>query len=122
MKIPQKLHFVWLGSSMPPLFRRLIDIAASLHKTWEVKLWGENAVKRLIGEMGTGLDSLITADRLSFSTRSDIARYHIIAHEGGFYFDTDFVFLRELTPLTEWSFVGFSQADGLVATAAFGAT
>ncbi len=120
-RIPRILHFVWFGSVLPPLFERLIEIAVALHPNWEIRTWDESAIVELIREMGTGLEGLFTDLRLALSTRSDIARYHIVAEKGGFYFDTDFLFLRNIEVLTNQSFVGFAQANGLVATAAFGA-
>ena len=120
--IPRKIQFVWLGSELPSFFAGLVDACARLHPGWEIKVWGDDEVRQLIAGMGTGLDARFSEQRLSLSTKSDIARYHIIAREGGIYLDTDFLVWRTLEPLLEKSLFLAEQLGGVIATSVFGAT
>jgi hypothetical protein len=119
--IPRRIHFVWLGSKLPQIFERLIIACQKLHSGWQVKVWGQNEVEALAEKLGTGLAHRIRDPALTWSTKSDLARYHIIFAEGGIYFDTDFLVLRELESLRKCGLFAALQEDGPVGTAVFGA-
>lgn len=119
--IPKKVHFVWLGSEIPSLHRALIRRCQALHPDWCVKTWCEKEVKRQIRSMATGLARRFSQPDLTLSTKSDLARYHIVAQEGGIYLDTDFLLLRSLEPLRKHSLFGVYQQPGLVCSGVFGA-
>jgi mannosyltransferase OCH1-like enzyme len=121
MSIPKKIHFVWLGGRMPGLYRALIRRCEELNPGWQVTLWNGKEVSRLVRRMGTGLEGRFEQADLTLSSRADLARYHIVAHEGGIYLDTDFLVLRPLESLRAWSLFGVYQQPGLVCSGAFGA-
>jgi mannosyltransferase OCH1-like enzyme len=119
--IPRKIHFVWLGSELPSLYQALIERCGQLHPGWCLKVWGEEEVRKLVRRMGTRLEARLRQPELTLSTKSDLARYHIVAQEGGFYLDTDFLVLRSFERLRKYSFFGVYQQPGLVCSGVFGA-
>jgi mannosyltransferase OCH1-like enzyme len=119
--IPKRIHFVWLGSEIPEIYAELIRRCRRLHPGWRVRVWTEPEVRELIRRMGTRLERRFGQRNLSLSTRSDLARYHIVACEGGIYLDTDFLVLRSFEPLRRQSLFGVYQQPGLVCSGVFGA-
>jgi len=93
--VPRVLHRVWLGGRpMPQDFERYGDTWRAHHPGWEHRLWRDADVA-----------SLVPAEALarcrSPSEASDLARYAILAREGGVYVDTDFECRRAIDPLLE---------------------
>lgn len=119
--IPRKIHLVWFGSNLPPLFAALADRVRFLHPDWEVRLWDEAMAVKLIRSMGTGLDTQFQSSRLTLSTKSDLVRYHIVALEGGIYLDTDFLILKSLDSLRTASLFGVHEDPGTLCSGVFGA-
>ena len=119
--IPRKLHFVWLGSELPALYQTLVHRCRELNPGWRLKVWNEEQVRHLVRRMGTKLERRLNQSDLTLSTKSDLARYHIIAQEGGVYLDTDFLVLRSFEPLRKYSLFGVYQQPGLVCSGVFGA-
>jgi mannosyltransferase OCH1-like enzyme len=119
--IPKKIHFVWLGSELPELHQALIRRCKKLHPGWRVRVWDDEHVRNLVRGMGTKLEARLRQPDLTLSTKSDLARYHIVAREGGIYLDTDFLILRPLDSLLHSSLFGVYQQPGLVCSGVFGA-
>ena len=119
--IPRKIHFVWLGSEVPELYLGLIRRCGELNPGWQVKVWREEEIGKLVRSMGTRLTPRLRQKNLTLSTKSDLARYHIIAQAGGIYLDTDFLVLRSFESLRKYSFFGVYQQPGLVCSGVFGA-
>lgn len=42
--IPKKLHFIWLGSDIPPQYNVLIGQWREIHPNWEVKIWDDEGI------------------------------------------------------------------------------
>jgi mannosyltransferase OCH1-like enzyme len=118
--IEKKIHFIWLGH-LPQLFASIICRCRSLHPGWDVKLWTEQELYALIVAAKTGLEHRFGDTSLSASTRSDIARYHVVAAEGGFYLDADMFVLRNFEKLCTYRFVCCSENPKQIGTAFFGA-
>jgi inositol phosphorylceramide mannosyltransferase catalytic subunit len=91
--VPKVFHRVWLGRQpLPELFERWGATWLEHHPGWEMKLWTEdNLPPTAFPEMMAAADSLAHA--------SDIARYEVLAREGGVYIDTDFECFRSIEPL-----------------------
>lgn len=120
--IPNKLHFIWLGSPISGVYKLLIDRWFAMYPDWEITVWDGAMCLNLIQQMGTGLADRFDDPKLPFSTKSDIARYHILAKEGGVYIDTDFLPLRRMDKLLEHPFFGvYERVDkSRIATAVIG--
>ena len=120
-RIPRKIHFVWLGSPLPTLYEEMIQRCRKLHPDWQVRVWSEQEVLGLVASMRTVLDGRLRQPSLSLSTKADLARYHIIAQEGGIYLDTDFFILQGLEPLRNCSLFGVYEQSSVVCCGVFGA-
>lgn len=88
-KIPRKLHFIWVGSAIPPRMAENIARWRELHPRWQTRIWTERDLgwlhnKRLFSEA----QSIVPADAVG-QFRSDVARYEILLWKGGFYADVD---------------------------------
>lgn len=119
--IPKKIHFVWLGGAIPDFHRLVVERWRAIHPGWEVIVWKEPEIQALIHTMNTGLEERFMRAKISLSSRSDLARYHIVAHEGGIYMDTDFVPLRHLERLISYAAFGAEEQPGRVCSGVFGA-
>lgn len=119
--LPRKLHFVWLGAEMPALFLALVARWRQLHPGWQVRIWRDEELRALIQSMNTGLLPRFDDGRLAFATRCDIARFHVVAREGGIYLDCDFFPLRSLEPLRRCSLFGVNQGGDFFCSGVFGA-
>lgn len=82
LRIPQKLHFIWLGSELPAEYAANIEVWRALLPHYEIKLWAE-----------ADLDSFAMINRdlfeqeINYPARSDIWRYEILYQHGGVYLD-----------------------------------
>jgi mannosyltransferase OCH1-like enzyme len=119
--IPAKIHFVWLGSGIPRIYEALVQRWMDLHPGWQVRIWGEAQIRELMVAMGTGLALRFNQPDLPFSTKSDLARFHIVAHEGGIYSDTDFLLLRSLDSVRDCTLFGVHEREGIICSGVFGA-
>lgn len=119
--IPRKIHFVWLGSELPKLRAALIGRCRALHPRLEVRVWGDREALALVTAMGTGLAQCLGQSNLAFATQCDLVRYHVVAHEGGIYLDTDFLMLRPMEALRKASFFAAYQEPGVLCNGVFGA-
>ena len=80
--IPKRAIFYWEGKPMDWLRRQAIHSFRILNPGWEVEI--------ITGDWPVG-------DTWRFTPlRSDYARYKALADRGGFYFDTDIVFVRPI--------------------------
>ena len=105
--IPKTIHYCWFGRKpLPPLARRCI---ASWHKhmpDYEVKEWNEDNFDVNITPYTA---QAYAAAKYAFV--SDYARFWILYHEGGLYFDTDVEVVRPLDDIvSRGAFMGF-EAD-----------
>ena len=88
------IHFVYLarwptpGSPMPEAFKRNLDMWRSANGAQRVKVWDADGVSRLVRSKH-GPDVATVYDSASSIQQADLARYAILAAEGGWYFDLD---------------------------------
>ncbi len=101
--IPPDVHFVWLGSPLPSWaaenIRRFVDI----NPEFAVELHGDEC---LIPEWRGAYAA--QDGKYRWSNRSDLVRACILRDRGGWYFDTDFIFLRPMRELYA-EFAGFPK-------------
>ena len=85
--VPTVLHQVWIGSA-PPETTEIWRDHADRH-AWTYKLWDETA----LASIGVNRDPVFRAmlDRDDLPGAVDVARYQILANEGGLYLDCDWV-------------------------------
>lgn len=113
-QIPQKLHFVWLGNSVPQVVTDRIKQWSDLHPHWQVRLWRDVDIRDLRNQ------EIFDAARTP-AQKAAIARYEILYREGGVYVDCDVECRKPIDELAENS-SGFACAedDDVVGVAVLG--
>lgn len=100
--IPNKIHQIWLGSSLPQKYKKLQKSWIKFNPEWEYKLWKDidaTAILKDEPELKKIYDSIN-----NFGAKSDILRYLILYKFGGVYADTDFECLKPFDDLTKYEF------------------
>ena len=122
--IPARLHFVWIGKSLPLFAQLAMESALSACPDARVTLWHADALDRASGDalprstrfelctldgpaLFEGADPALPVALLErlFSTlsqpaaRANLARLLLLSRHGGVYLDTDTITLRDLAPL-----------------------
>jgi len=92
--IPKVFHQIWIGTedSVPVSYKILRDHTLNLHPDWDYKLWLPEDFLPLINQ-----DSYDYYKAAMY--RADVARYEIMALNGGVYLDWDFYIFRNIEPL-----------------------
>ncbi|MBQ0004130.1 MAG: hypothetical protein KBT21_11410 [Treponema sp.] len=97
--IPHIIHHIWLGSKLPDQYKPFIETFKKYNPDWQFILWDEEKILSL--QNFTSKKDYLTAS--NYGMKSDIARYAILKEYGGFYFDTDFECLKNLSPISDKS-------------------
>lgn len=103
--VPRILHQIWVGGPPPDACRAWAGLAA-LHG-WAYRLWDEAALDAI----GVPADPLWRAMRAAGDLPGavDVARYHVLAREGGVYLDCDWYPARDdLAPEAALPMAGLS--------------
>jgi mannosyltransferase OCH1-like enzyme len=86
LKIPRKIHQIWLGSELPKKFAEISEKWKQMHPSWEYKLWTDDNIKELFPLY----NQEIFDQCKNLGEKSDILRYEIIYRFGGLYVDVDY--------------------------------
>ena len=107
--IPKVIHYCWFGGNpLPEMARKCIASWQKYLPDYEIKEWNE-------GNFDVNQAPYVAeAYRLrKFAHVSDYARFWILYHYGGIYFDTDVEVIRPLDDiLARGSFMGFECQEG----------
>lgn len=112
--IPKVIHYCWFGrGSLPPLAQKCIASWRKHLPEYTIKEWNEdNFDVNLIA-----YTSEAYAAR-KFAFVSDYARFYILYHHGGIYFDTDVELIRPMDDIVErGAFMGCESKAGHGSTA-----
>lgn len=95
MKIPKKLHHIWIGEKAPP--QEWLDTWKAKHKDWEYKLWTNEDI---YGRQWRNqhLVDYYTQKKLWCGV-SDVVRYEILNEIGGFIAEADSICLQNTDEL-----------------------
>jgi hypothetical protein len=106
-RIPRIMHFVHISAdpnqSSRPLPRGVeanIRGWGALHPSWTVMVWTNELVKERAPHLHALFQTMPDQNKM-LAWRADLLRYHVLAHYGGVYLDTDIVGLRSLEPLVD---------------------
>lgn len=104
--IPKKIHYCWFGGNeLPPLAIKCIQSWRKYCPDFEIIEWNENNFDVNSCDY---IKEAYSAKKWAFV--SDYARFYILYHEGGVYFDTDVELIRPLDSLLkEGPFMGFEN-------------
>lgn len=94
IRIPRKIHQIWLGSKYPKQYELFLDEWRKHHQGWEVNVWTDTDVSRINLSNRKLFESVRNP-----GLKSDILRYEILYQFGGVYVDTDFFCLKSLDDL-----------------------
>lgn len=87
--IPRIFHQIWVGGKpLPAPFAAWGEGIRALHPGWEHRLWNDAQIEALLQDHFPRHLELYRRTR-SYSQRSEIGRYAIMAVHGGVYLDTD---------------------------------
>lgn len=96
LKIPRKLHFVWLGRPMPEHMERNVTAWQQMNPDWDAYLWTEKNIPILRhSELYRRAEEYVPRDAV-YQFKADIIRLELLYDFGGFYADTDTYPLRPL--------------------------
>ena len=101
LPVIRTLHFFWDGPAMPNHLRENLAVWRNLHPDWEFVIWDSASVRWLRHhDLYERAAELVPPDAV-WQFRSDLARYEILLHHGGFYADVDTFPLRPIDPFIE---------------------
>lgn len=99
--IPKLLHFIWVGKNPNP-FLSNINNYANLNPGWDIRLWTDQNVPKLINQK--------IYDQIPIpTTKSDLLRVELLYKYGGVYVDIDSTCKRPLDDLIKDRSLFFSS-------------
>lgn len=105
--IDKVIHQIWLQGwdALPDDIKEYTDSCVRINNGFKHVKWDESSIQALLKKHGDA-DLTCVYDSLdSYASKSDLARYLILWHFGGFYFDTDFIFYKPVDVFTGADFV-----------------
>lgn len=116
--IPKVIHYCWFGGSpLPDLAQKCIASWKQFLPDYEIKEWNENNYDvRKIPYISQAYD----AKKYAFV--SDYARFDILYHHGGIYFDTDVEVIKPMNDILEkGAFMGLESLGNIASGLGVGA-
>ncbi len=108
--IPKIIHYCWFGRNpLPPLALECIASWRKFFPDYEIKEWNEDNFD--VNMMPYTREAYV---QKKYAFVSDVARFWILYHHGGIYFDTDVEVIRPMDDIIEkGNFMGFElDPDG----------
>jgi len=98
LRIPKRLHFIWLGSPMPSHLAANLREWERLNPGWDAVLWDEHSIPPLDNmDLFKAARDLVPADAV-YQFQADLLRYEVLGMWGGFYADVDTRPLKPIAP------------------------
>jgi mannosyltransferase OCH1-like enzyme len=97
--IPKKIHMIWLGSSLPEKFNKLIDSVKTVNYDYEFILWSDDNIDFRLE------NKELFDNTNNLGSKSDILRMEILNIYGGIYMDCDFYQCKKFDDLLNYDFV-----------------
>jgi len=107
--IPKVIHYCWFGrNSLPPLAVKCLESWKRFFPDYEIKEWNEDNFDVNI------ISYTAEAYRVKkYAFVSDYARFWILYHYGGLYFDTDVEVIKSMDDIiAKGSFMGCEKGCG----------
>lgn len=95
--IPPIIHFIWLGSPIPPKVNTVIKSWERNHPEWKIMIWTDIEVSDFSWSSPRLCTSFINSE--TFAEKADILRLEILYQFGGIYSDTDVVCFKSFHDL-----------------------
>ena len=134
--IPKIIHFVWMGSQLPPKYCAHVQLMADTNPTWKVHLWADhphvastavNATNFEVRDvmqyahMFRNWDLILNATNLA--GKADYLRMEVVHLEGGVYVDTDTIAhlsFDSFEDIFRWPFVAYDLLYKNICNCVFG--
>ena len=95
--IPKIIHYCWFGGNpLPKSAIRCINSWKKFFPDYEIKEWNESNF-----DVNMCPYTKEAYERKLYAFVSDVARFYILYHEGGIYFDTDVEVIKSMTDVIE---------------------
>lgn len=109
--IPKIVHYAWFGSETPEVVKNRVNDWKKILPGWKFICWNEDNYDihkfAFSGKM---------YDQKKYGYIVDELRYDVLYQYGGFYFDTDMIIRKDLTPLLDnkmvWGFMYDNSISG----------
>ena len=111
ISIPATIHYCWFGGSpLPKSAERCIASWKMYFPDWEIRVWNEDHFDvKMIPYTREAYE------RKKYAFVSDYARFYILYHYGGLYFDTDVEMIRPMDDIAaRGPFMGIEQSTHTV--------
>lgn len=119
--LPARIHFVWVGASLPEDAVLRMNDWASLNPSFKVFLWSGAPLGELVESDRTGELAALLDAASNPAAKSDVGRFAILCRFGGIYLDADMEACRPVGSLLRFRF-GFVARESrwLIAASAIG--
>ncbi len=109
--IPAKLHFIWLGSVMPPDVELIINTWKLHHPGWEVHIWNDAKLPDFTWTSAHTKKAFYEAK--TWAEKADVLRYETLYQFGGVYSDIDIICYKSFNDLIsqEASFIAGQETN-----------
>ena len=128
--VPERLHFIWIGSQIPLKYIKNIESFRTQNKQYEIYVWVDrNSSLQMLQNQSFHVQKIQTSllinreiyeQETNYGAKSDILRYELVFQYGGIYFDIDSVALKPLDGNFRKAFVIFSPGYKNLSNAVFG--
>lgn len=92
LKIPKKIHQIWLGGPVPDAFKAYMKSWQDKHPDWQYYLWTDENVH----EVTLYNQAYFDQSAGNYGVQSDLLKWELIYQFGGLYVDVDFECLQPL--------------------------
>ena len=114
-KIPNIMHFIWLGDSkIPDIYISYIESWIKKHDNWIFCFWNDLNIPKLVNQKSYDETHVL-------AMKADILRYELLYFFGGVYIDCDFLCFKNIEKIIENydSFSGY-ESDKFIAIGIMG--
>ena len=128
--VPERLHFIWIGSQLPTKYIKNIETFRTQNKQYEIYLWvDDNSSLQTLQNQSFHVQKIQTSllinreiydQEKNYGDKSDILRYEVVFQYGGIYYDIDSVAVKPFDGNFKKSFVIFSPGYKNLSNAVFG--
>lgn len=113
--IPKLIHYVWVGSEMPPHIVKLVNQNKVYTPSYQIKIWTEQNMPTL------SLFAREAYKKKNWAFVSDYIRFVVLKRYGGVYLDTDQKLLRNIDCLLDRDFfAGWNKSHDYIYTGIIG--
>lgn len=96
-RISPIVHFIWLGSPLPPRAQAAVESWKKHNPSWEFRVWSDNDIASF--PWSSSRSQYLYEHANNWAEKSDILRFEILYQFGGVYSDTDVICFKSFDDL-----------------------